>query len=323
MKSARRHIVLALKIVLSVSLIYFLYRKTPLIEMKEVLGLCNVALLSLVFCILLVNTSLSALKWQILLRSDNIGIPLHKLIVSYLIGSFFNLFLPSNIGGDSYRIYDIMQKSGEGVRTAASVFADRLSGFLALTIVSLLSSVVVALRLGRPLLILFPSAVLCLLGLAIFLLWQKKPVLWLCKVTHLDRSPQVLRFFDKFFAAFARYGSEPGTIAKVMLISFLFQFLLIVAVYWMALSIQAQVPFIYFLAFVPLITLMEAVPISVYGIGVRDMGYVFFFGFAGMGEIQTRTLALVFLIVTLCYSLLGGGLYLGRVLAAGRAGKKR
>ena len=103
-----------------------------------------------------------------------------------------------------------------------------------------------------------------------------------------------------------------------MLISFVFQFFLILAVYLMACAIHASVPFVYFLAFVPLITLMEAVPVSVYGIGVRDMGYVFFFQYAGMGEVYTRSLAIVFLSVTLCYSLVGGALYLARVLAAGK-----
>ena len=63
---------------------------------------------------------------------------------------------------------------------------------------------------------------------------------------------------------------------------------------------------------------MEALPVSVYGIGVRDMGYVFFFQWAGMGEAYTRSLAVVFLTVTLCYSLIGGLLYAGRIFAAGR-----
>ena len=36
---------------------------------------------------------------------------------------------------------------------------------------------------------------------------------------------------------------------------------------------------------------------------------------AGMGDAQTRSLALLFLAITVAYSLVGGGLYLGRVYA--------
>ena len=61
---------------------------------------------------------------------------------------------------------------------------------------------------------------------------------------------------------------------------------------------------------------------SVYGIGIRDMGYVFFFGMAGMSDVQTRSLALLFLAVTFVYSLIGGLLYLGRVYSAWRAAEQ-
>ena len=318
MKAGRGTIMLIVKIAVSAALLGFLYRNTPLARIAAVLAASDFSLLALVGGILLVNTTLSAWKWRILLLADSIDIPLAKLVISYLIGGFFNLFLPSNIGGDSYRIYDIMRKSGQGARTAASVFADRLSGFVALACLSFGGSVFVALRLGRPLLVALPLFALAGLALILWLLWRRGPLLWLLRVSRLDRLPGLAAFLDKFFAAFARYGGDARTLARVMLISFAFQFLLVLAVYLMAAAIQARAPFVHFLAFVPLITLMEALPVSVYGIGVRDMGYVFFFQWAGMGEAHTRALPIVFVAVTLCYALIGGALYAWRVFVGGR-----
>lgn len=314
----RRYGTLALKIGVSVCLLLFLYRNTSLQQIGEVLARCDFVFLGLIGVIILINIVLSALKWRILLLSDRIDIPLSKLVVSYLIGSFFNVFLPSNIGGDSYRIYDIMRQSGQGARSAASVVADRLSGFVALTCLSVFASFFVALRVERPVLIILPCMALATLLLMLYLLWRKTPLLWLLRFLRLERFPRLIRFCDSFFTAFARYGQEPRTLVRVMLISFAFQFLLILAVYLMARAIQAQVAFLFFLAFVPLITLMEAIPISIYGLGVRDMGYVFFFQFAGMDEMHTRALAIVFVAVTLCCSLVGGVLLAGRVFAGGR-----
>ena len=99
-----------------------------------------------------------------------------------------------------------------------------------------------------------------------------------------------------------------------MAISVCFQISVIVCVFLMALSLDAKTDFVYFLAFVPLITLMEAVPISIYGIGVRDAGYAFFFAMAGLTDAQTRSLALLYLAMTVLYSLTGG------VLLACKAG---
>lgn len=107
MSGVRPHILLCLKVAVSLALLLLLYRNTPVQQIAAVLAQCQLLLLLPVGLLLLLNTTLSALKWRLLLLSDHIDIPLIKLVVSYLIAAFFNLFLPSNIGGDSYRIYEI------------------------------------------------------------------------------------------------------------------------------------------------------------------------------------------------------------------------
>ena len=313
MKPKPAPIMSLVKIAVSAALLFFLYRNTPLAQIAAVLAASNALPLVLVAGILLVNTTLSAWKWRILLVRDGIDIPLAELLTSCLIAGFFNLFLPSSIGGDSYRIYDIMRKSGQAARATASVLADRLSGFVALSCLSFGASIVVAPRLGRPLLMIPPLFALIALALALFLLWRKTPALRLVRMARLDRFPKLVAFLDGFFAAFARYGNDSRTLIQVMLISFAFQFLLVLAVYLMAMAIQARAPFSHFAAFVPLITLLEALPVSVYGIGVRDMGYVFFFQGTGMDEVHSRALPILFVAVTLCYALIGGALHGRRV----------
>ncbi|MDD3618813.1 MAG: lysylphosphatidylglycerol synthase transmembrane domain-containing protein [Desulfobulbaceae bacterium] len=303
------------KFLVSGTLFFLLYQQTPLEKILSLFAGCNFPLLMLVFFILLANTTFSALKWRLLLMSDGVDIPLRKLVVSYLIGGFFNVFLPSNIGGDSYRIYDVAQKSRQTVKSVASVLADRLTGFFALVCLSLISALLAAPGMGNFMVVLLPLGLLLLLLAALYMVWKRKPVHWVLRITCLDRFPALVRIVEKFFATFSRYGSERGTVRRVMLISFIFQFLMILAVYLMALSLHIAVPFMYFGAFVPLITLMEALPISIYGIGVRDVGYVYFFGLAGMTDLETRSLALLFLAMTLCYSMIGGLLYLVRTLA--------
>jgi len=64
---------------------------------------------------------------------------------------------------------------------------------------------------------------------------------------------------------------------------------------------------------VPLITLMEAPAISIYGVTIRDYGYVQFFTQVGMSDIETRTLAVLFVVVAVCYSLIGGLFFLYRI----------
>jgi uncharacterized protein (TIRG00374 family) len=264
----------------------------------------------------LINTVLSAQKWQLLLRSDGVHIPLSTLTVTYLVGSFYNMFLPSNIGGDSYRIYDIAKKSKQAVRSVASVFADRLSGFLALVILSCIASAVVAERIGNLVFFSTPFIILIILLSFLYALFKQTPFRFLLHITRLDRIEKIRDLTTKFFFSVSNYGADHVLLVQIMVISFAFQLSVIGVVYLLALSLHVSASFIYFVAFVPLITLMEALPISIYGIGIRDAGYVFLFSWAGLSDIQTRSLALLFLGATACYSLIGGILLMGRIISS-------
>ena len=317
-KKKKKMAFIAFKVVFSCTLMFLVYRRIPLDDLRGMLTSMDFRYLLPIALIMVVNTVISALKWRLLLLADGVNIPLKTLTITYLIGSFFNLFLPSSIGGDSYRIYDIAQKSSDGVRAAASVFADRFSGFLALVILSLISSVLVAREFNNLMFFLGPLLILLLLLCILTALIRQKPVRIFLAITRLDRFPFITRLTEKFFLSFQCYGSDRRLLVQVMALSFAFQLSVISVVYLLALALHTSVSFFYFSAFVPLITLMEALPISIYGLGLRDAGYVFFFGWTGMSDLETRSLALLFVGVTISYSLIGGVIYLMRVLSAGK-----
>jgi hypothetical protein len=312
-------IVLA-KLAISLSLIFLLYRKIPLEGVKELLFSLDLRFIPLVFAILLVNTFLSAWKWHILLKSDGVDIGLRTLTGSYLVGTFFNMFLPSNIGGDSYRILDIRQRSNDIMRSATSVFADRLSGFFALVTLSLVSSVFVVRKTEDLFFFYLPFGIFLLLLCLILALYNQDVIRKIIGIIGLNRFERFAVSLEKVLMSFGRYCSRRSTVIAILLISFSFQFLVILTVFLLAKALGISVSFCYFSAFVPLISLMEALPISIYGIGIRDIGYVFFFGSVGMGDLQSRSLALLFLTLTIVYSLCGGLVLLARVI---RVSKKK
>lgn len=306
----RRNVLIAIKCTISISLILFIYRNTPLNQIAQLALEINIAYLAPIGLLLFANTLVSAAKWQLFLKADEVEIPLWDLVVSYMSGTFCNLFLPSNIGGDSYRIYDIAKQSRQAARSAASVFGDRLSGFVALVMLSFVSSFYAAARFDSLHFLIIPSLLLLLFMVILLLLANQKPFNKLLQVTGLNRIEALVRVADKLFVSFSRYGTDRQLLVRVMFLSFAFQVSVITVVYLMARSLGTSIPFLYFSAFVPIITLMEALPISIYGIGVRDYGYVFFFTQVGMGDLQTRTLALFFMATAVCYSLIGGLFFL-------------
>ena len=299
-----------LKFFCSAGLIYLLYRNISFIQIRDLLFEINTLYLVPIALLLVLNTVISAKKWQLFLHADGVELSLAGLTISYMTGTFCNLFLPSNIGGDTYRVYDIAKQSKDGARSAASVFADRFSGFVALGTLSLFSSLYVASIMGSAHLLIFPVLLVTAFSVILIALVKQDPVRELLRFSRLDRVAAVKRISEKLFASFSCYGANKTLLIKVMGLSFTFQISVITVIFLMACALGTTVPYFYFIAFVPLIMIMEALPISIFGIGVRDYGYVFFFTQVGMSDIETRTLAIFFTAVAVLYSLVGGLFFL-------------
>jgi hypothetical protein len=103
-----------------------------------------------------------------------------------------------------------------------------------------------------------------------------------------------------------QYQRTPVLFARMISLSIVFHFNVCFSVYVLARSLSIDTPFISFLIFVPFISLLEALPISIFGVGIRDNAYVYFFTTVGMTTPQAAAMALAYVVTTLIYSLTGG-----------------
>lgn len=302
----KQKITTSIKILISIGLMFFLYRKVDFDQIISMVGNIDGIFLLLLFGLLFFNTAISTLKWKILLLADDIHIPFKNLLSSYMIASFFNIFLPSNIGGDAYRIVDIAKQSSKPVHTFASVFIDRLSGFLALSVMGFIFPLVGHGMLEDGRVLFVPLIVFVVIVAMIWSLYNQKLLRWGLKITRVDQIGKINSMVDQFLDSVTAYKEKEGVLGKIMGVSFVFQFTVIVFVYILSTTIGFNIPFLYFCMFVPLISLLEAVPASIYGVGFRDAGYVIFFTQVGRTREDALVMALLYVAVTLLYALIGG-----------------
>ena len=78
---------------------------------------------------------ISSLKWWLLLRAAEQPVAYLWTVRTYLVGQFFSNFLPTSIGGDAVRVFRLNRLVGRLALAIASVFVERITGFLALTII--------------------------------------------------------------------------------------------------------------------------------------------------------------------------------------------
>ncbi len=297
------------KAAVSLGLLALLYRRVDLHSLATQLAGVRPGWVAACLALLYLNTLISTVKWRLLLAADGIHLSLGTLMASHLIGSFFNVFLPSTIGGDVYRLVDIGRRSARTANTGASIFADRLSGFLALACYGLVAAACARQYIPDARLMLLPLAACGGLAAVAFVVWQQTLVRRLVGWLPARLQGRVDRLLDPFLASIRVYGRQPGVLARMLAISFWFQFNAILAVYCLSQALALGVPLLPFAFFVPFITLMETIPVSVFGVGLRDTGYAWFMASVGRGRAEAAALALLYVAVTLIYIAQGGVLF--------------
>ena len=303
---------LLLKVLVSAGLICLLYSKLDWGDLSAKLRGADLRWLGVAFALMVLNTFVNSAKWYLFLDADGIRQPILSLWASHITASFFNLFLPSTIGGDAYRIADIGGRTGEHARVAASILADRITGFLALSVYGFTASL-----LARPLVIewknwfYLPSslAIVALAGLTAALCSEPFFAFCIRLVPGRRFREKVAAIAGKIVGAMRGYMGKGRVLAAAMLLSFLFQFDLLLAVWAITKSIGLAIPLPAFFLFLPIKTFLEMIPISVFGLGLRDLGYTIFMVAMGAGEAAAADAALISaaeVILTVIYSSMGG-----------------
>ncbi|MBI3972213.1 MAG: flippase-like domain-containing protein [Chloroflexi bacterium] len=248
----------------------------------------------------------SAWKWQLLLQAHGLNVPGRRLFTSYLIGLFFNNFLPSNIGGDVVRVHDVAKYTGRGTAAAASVIGERLLAGLALAITAAVALVVSAgasSQVGSSV-----GIVLAVFVALIGLIASARVRAALGRLVPRARDSVFARVAGQMGEAFG----DRSAVGKVMVLSFAFHAVVVLLGWATFAAIGAPVSLGACFLYIPIISAIQLIPVSLNGLGVREGAYVFFFGSAGLAASQAVAASLLFGILVTAVSLAGGVLFATR-----------
>jgi uncharacterized protein (TIRG00374 family) len=120
----------------------------------------------------------SILRWDQLLRGQGYRVPLGYLTASFLVGRFIGVFLPSTLGLDGYRAYDMARQAHDAVGSVAVIVVEKITGFFTLSLL-VLATLPAGLRfLPRQLLVVI-FAIFCVpVVVSFFLLLKPWLVEW-------------------------------------------------------------------------------------------------------------------------------------------------
>jgi glycosyltransferase 2 family protein len=258
---------------------------------------------------LLTTQLLSAWRWQTLARPFGFERTVSQLTGYYFIGMYFNLLLPTAVGGDVIRAWYLDGGSGRRLAALAAVFLDRLSGLMVLLGLACLGLTLSPLKLPAwvPWFVWGTAAAAAAAIAGAPLLARTgerlaRPLQKLRLALDALRTPKLL-----LGSTLLSVGVQTGNVILVWLVGR---------------SIGAEVPIGYYFIMVPMVSLLTMLPVSIGGWGVRENATALMLAPLGVSDGPAKTLAILWGTVFVAVSLLGGTIYLfGRFpkLAAGTA----
>ncbi len=247
---------------------------------------------------------LAAIRWQAVLRAMGMHARLRTLLHHYLAGLFVGNFLPSTIGGDVLRVRRLAADTGDGPDTFASVVLERLTGWLVLPLLSLGALALNAgLRhLGGASALAAAVAVITLAGLSLLLYLVAHPSVG----GRLAGGAGWRRFAGSVHHGLIGLRRHPGGIVAVLGTGIAYQATVVFAAFLAARVLDIDhVGLTAVFAFFPAVAILQVLPISLGGLGVREWALVFFLH--PLHVPASRAVGLGFLVygMTLAVSLLG------------------
>lgn len=303
----RRALTLAVRIAVSALIVWYLFRSANVLEtLQSVLGTDHRVWIPAIWLYLL-GQVVCAYKWKVIAGTAGFRNSFPHCLSYYFIGMFFNLFLPTTVGGDVVKCYYLSADDPRG-RTAPAIYTVLVERFTGLAVIIWMLTGAAFLPAGRdipPVL----KALLLIASVLVLVVTPFVPALSMALFKRFSWARTMLRDIRV-------YWRNPGMIAAALFWSLVFHLLFIAVHVIIGKAVGIEVPVSYYFIVYPAATLAGFIPLALNGIGPREGAYIYLFSLIGIRQADALAFGILWLGVMVCGNLTGALFYIrkgGRV----------
>jgi len=291
-----------LKIIITGGLFFYLFKtKVPLHEVLQNIKNINLFYFVIAIFSIFLYYLIFSLRWRSLLKAQNIEISKGRSYSYIIISFFFNNFLPSGLGMDLVRSAYAGGRDNFEKALGASIM-ERVLGIIGMMLIGIIA--VLSWRRDFAKLIIYFLIIILILLIYYSLIslkfsWLKEKLISI-KLLNLGNS------IKEFYRAFKTYKSKRKIVIWGTGYSILLQVVVILINYFIAKGLSLPIPSFAFFAYIPLITVISLIPITINGLGLRETCYVIFFSSFNIAKSEAFSLSLLFFVASVIASCVGG-----------------
>lgn len=316
MKILKQLLGAALRLAVTVILLVLLFKfqKIDGRRLLENIRMADIRFLIAAFFVNGLAYILCLLRWRMLLEALNIRLPLKRVIISFAGGIFFSSLLPSTIGGDVVRSIDLSAHTQKAKEVLATVFLDRLSGCVGMVIVAV-TALFFGWRFIHDTSVLFTvAAITAIMVFILAALFNDFLFLKINKFLHSPNAGRVRGALKNLHQEIYYFKRNKKVMFKNLFVSVLIQLGGPASFYLTALALGLNINPLYFLLFLPIISAITLLPISIGGLGLRENTTVFFFSKIGLPPELAAAMSFINSVFILLLAVLGGVVYGAKII---------
>jgi len=290
-----------IKLFISLAILLVLIYATDLETLKNSFYSISFDAVIYAFCLILLIRFIMALRWKVLLGFYQINASLIKLFEIIFVSNAVGHLLPSGIGTDIIRVYELSKDKGNSEKILASVFLDRVFGLVSMILVALFAAwyarFSAQMDLTIPLLI---SLATLLLPIAFFVIRfvLLRNVELNTNSNHNNGNHKLLNklvnFYNRFISALHQTDIPTYGFFVLMLLSVLVQLVRCLIFVFIFIGLGSDIAIIHYFVFIPIVFILMLIPISIGGLGVRESALYAFFAPFGLSVATCTVAGLVF-----------------------------
>lgn len=267
-------------------------------------------LLVLATGLMFVEFLMTAIRWKVLLEAVGVHVSFMQSLRSYLKGHIVGYFVPASVAADVVKAVDINMarrenSASQAVEVVSSIFIERVFSVVTVAVAVLLGLALSPLteqsEQTEALITLAAALMLCCCIVALY----ADKSLALIPEHWLRRLPRIHALADRARNSMVAYRQRPRMLAEMLLLSFAIQAIRIVPVYMLAVAIGAGDAMYAYLIAVPVIFMVNTIPVIGSRLGTEQGLFVLFLGLAGVDPEAALVVAVLKLVLGLTAALPG------------------
>lgn len=302
----KKLLITSLRLIFTLVMVAWIISQVDLRSVGEVLAQARLPWLILGVAVNLISVLMASWRWQRILVGLGVIKPMLSVMRLVLIGAFFNMFLPSSVGGDVMKMVLIAPDVTRREVAVSSVLMDRVIG-LAVTIGVGLVAVLLLPRIwSEPAVIITLSLAVAVFCVGVITIFNRELIDFVGRIIPgviWNRvGPLILRVHESLMVI----GRSPRTLLETMGISVLRQIAICLSVYCAGLGFGLEIPPLAYFATVPIAVAITALPVAINGLGLQDNALIFLLATVGLSAPQALSLSIFLHALRNGTGLLGG-----------------